>query len=394
MDDVVRAERRVLAVLTTGRQDYGILRSTLLLLRDDPRFNLRLYVGGMHLKERFGRSVQMVHDDGLEIARTLDFVDEPPAPVADAARAVSLTGAALERDRPEALVLVGDRFETLAAGLAATLMRVPIVHLHGGEETEGAIDNSMRHALTKLSHLHLVSHGDHAERVLQMGEDPAHVVVVGAAGLDNRYRTDLPDRHELERGLGFSLAGQVAIVTVHPTTLAVDSIGAVSAIAAAMASVPCRYVVTQPNADEGGAAIRAFWDAWAAGRPDVRVVEALGERRYWGLLRCAAVVLGNSSSGLIEAPACGVPVVNVGDRQKGRLRPPALVRDVGPDSDAIRRALLDALGPAAEEWREAARAAYPEGPAARRIIEAIARWQPTQPPRKAFVPRDAVSVFQ
>jgi UDP-hydrolysing UDP-N-acetyl-D-glucosamine 2-epimerase len=239
----------------------------------------------------------------------------------------------------------------------------------------------MRHALTKLSHLHLVSHRYHAERVAQMGEDPESVIVVGAPGLDNLYRDDLPDLQALECELDFSLGGEFAIVTVHPTTLAVHPLQDVRAIATAMESVPLRYVVTQPNADEGGVSLREFWQGWAQGRSNVLLVDALGERRYWGLLRYAACVLGNSSSGIIEAPAAGVPALNVGDRQKGRLRGSPLIADVPPEPHAITQALRDVVA----HRRARVRPPRAEGPAAPRIVEAIARWNPGRPPRKAFV---------
>ena len=382
----MRPNARV-AVLTTGRQDFGILRSTLTALRDAPAMELVLLAGGMHLRERFGRTIEHVRAAGFAPERELDFVGEPPAPAADAARALGQVAEALEALRPDCLLLAGDRHETLAAGVAATLARVPIVHLHGGEESEGAVDNAMRHALTKLSHLHLVSTALHARRVLQMGETPDSVVVVGAPGLDNAHRTDLPDRGALERRLGTPLRAPVVVVTMHPATLGGDPVAEVSAVAAAMERVPATYVITQANADHGGERIRAFWTAWASGRTGVALVEALGDSYYWTLLREAAAMLGNSSSGIIEAPALGLPVVNVGDRQRGRAADPMLVRHVPADADAIARALAAAL--AAGPGRAGAEAGQwdgrpPAGPAAPRIVAALAAWEPPSPPRKAF----------
>jgi UDP-hydrolysing UDP-N-acetyl-D-glucosamine 2-epimerase len=373
----------VLAVLTTGRQDYGILRSTLVLLRQDPRFSLQLWVGGMHLKERFGLTVDLIRRDAFEIGAEHDFLAEPPEPVQDTARATSSVGRAVSAVRPEALVLVGDRSETLAAGLAASIAGIPIVHLHGGEESEGAIDNAMRHALTKLSHLHLVSHPLHAHRVIQMGEDPSTVIVVGAPGLDNLYRADLPDRTALEQELRCSLAPPVVLVTMHPTTLGEDPEAEVGAVASAMEQVNATYIITQPNADAGGTAILSFWKRWVHARSRTLLVDALGDSRYWGLLRIADAVLGNSSSGIIEAPNAGVPTINVGDRQRGRLRHPA-TRDVPAQAVPIATALRIALRPGARADVAAAPPVYPVGPAAPRIIEALAAWHPDMPPRKRF----------
>ena len=173
----ILGNRKRIAVLTTGRQDYGVLRSTVHSMHNDPELDMRLWVGGMHLKERFGTSRDLIHSEGIPIAQELDFLGEPPNPIEDSSRAMTMVGNVLVSEFPDALLLVGDRSETLAAGMAATLATVPIIHLHGGEETEGAIDNAMRHALTKLSHLHLVSHPSYGKRVEQMGEDTENVVV-------------------------------------------------------------------------------------------------------------------------------------------------------------------------------------------------------------------------
>lgn len=373
-------EVRRIAVLSSGRQDYGILRSTIFLLRASPEFMTLVWAGGAHLRPRFGEPLELFRRDGLTPDRTLEFVAEPPEPAGDAARALVAAAAALAADRPDALLLMGDRTETLAAGLAATVEGVPIVHLHGGEETEGAIDNACRHALTKLSHLHLVSHPAHATRIVQMGEEPATVVVVGAPGLDNRYRVDLPGREQLERSLGLSLEPPVVLVTMHPTTLGDAPEAEVEAVATAMTAVPATYVITAPNADAGGVAIRDFWRHWVSGRPRTVLVETLGETRYWGMLGLGDAVLGNSSSGIIEAPVAGIPVVNVGDRQKGRLRVGSIA-DVPARADAVARGLRAAL---AGGRAVAGAAGYPEGPAAPRIIGALRRWDAPRPPRKTF----------
>ena len=376
-------DSRRVAILTTGRQDYGLLRSTLLQMDDDGRLSRRLWVAGMHLNARFGQTIKLIRDDHITIDREVAFVGEPPDPLLDASRALIEMGRALEADRPAALLLTGDRSETLAAGVAATLVRVPIAHLHGGEETEGAIDNVCRHALTKLSHLHLVSHETHARRVAQMGEDPTNIVVVGAPGLDNMYRQDLPDRTTLAGVLSMPLLPPLVLVTVHPTTLGDDPLLEVRSIAAAMENVEATYVVTQPNADVGGEVIRDFWIGWSRGRARVQALDALGVRMYWGLLKIVDAVLGNSSSGIIEAPAVGVPAVNVGDRQRGRLRHPATL-DVPPTAHAVEQGLRWALDRDTRERVRQIPSPYPPGPAAPRIVEALARWQPPVPPRKRF----------
>lgn len=371
-----------LAILTTGRQDYGILRSTILLLRRTPGIETKIWAGGMHLDRRFGKPLALFAADGIAPDRELGFLSNPPDPALDAAGALEQTAAALKADTPDALILLGDRAETLCAAVAATVSQVPIVHLQGGEESEGSIDNACRHAVTKLSHLHLVSHPLHAKRVMQMGEDPASVIVVGAPGLDNASRNDLPDRSELEAALGCALKSPIVLVTLHPTTLGGPADEEVIATAAAMAQVRATYVVTSPNSDEGGSVIREYWGTWSASRKNVIVTESLGERRYWALLKLAAAVLGNSSSGIIEAPAIGVPVINVGDRQRGRLRYGS-VTDVPAETPAIANALSAAIaaGPTRAEDLDQA---YPSGPAAPRVVKAIQQWTIPRPPRKSF----------
>lgn len=372
---------RRIAVLTTGRQDYGILRSTLFALEGAADFNLLLIAGGMHLRERFGRTIDNILADGLPISRTVDFVGEPPASARDAGRAVDVIGVALAELEPDALILVGDRHETLAAGLAATLVRVPIVHLHGGEESEGAMDNQMRHALTKLAHLHLVSHETHARRVIQMGEDPRTVIVVGAPGVDNAFRADLPDRAELGAELGIALEDPIVLVTVHPTTLGIkgdDPEGEVAAAAAALSEITATYVISSPNSDEGGEAILSFWEQWTDKRSHARVFRNLGERRYWALLKLSAAVVGNSSSGIIDAPSIGIPSINVGDRQKGRL-PLGAVTHVPAESAAIGTALRAALASG-----RSTPAVPATGSAAARILDALREWSLPDPPRKSF----------
>lgn len=362
-----------IAVLTTGRQDWGILRSTCLELRQ--RGELVLLAGGMHCEPRFGGTLQHLIDEGFapEQLRWAGAGSDAPAH-AQSAEALRLVGEALERLRPDGLLLVGDRFETAAAALAATVARIPIAHLHGGEETAGAIDNALRHAITKLAHLHLVSHAHHARRVIALGEDPATVHVVGAPALDNLHREDLATRAELAQHLGIPLAAPVVLVTLHPATLGGAPAVEVAAMLAAMDRVPATYVITLPNVDPGAAVIRQQL-VEAGQRPGRRAVEALGERRYFGLLRVADAMLGNSSSGIIEAPVLRLPVVNIGDRQKGRLRADNVL-DVAADAGAIATALGRALDPAFRATLSE-RGPFGDGRSAPRIYELLAAWRPS-----------------
>jgi UDP-hydrolysing UDP-N-acetyl-D-glucosamine 2-epimerase len=374
---------RTIAILTTGRQDWGILHSSAVAIRAHPDLRLRLLAGGMHLSSRHGSTVDDIRADGFEPDALLDWLgDGPRDPSADeqAGAALIAVGAELRASPVDALVLAGDRLETAAAALAATVCRVPIVHLHGGEQTFGAFDDALRHAITKLAHLHLVSRQEYAARVIAMGEDPAMVHVVGAPGLDAIVRSDLPDRTTLAADLGIELRPPVVVVTVHPTTLDADPAAAARAVATAMDKVPATYVVTLPNVDPGAAAVRDLLQAAASG-PGRVAVASLGERRYWGLLGFADAMIGNSSSGVAEAPELGLPVVNVGDRQAGRLRHGGVV-DVPADGDAVAAALLGVLAPGfrsavTEPGRQPA-----DGRAGERVAHIIAGWHPSIPPRK------------
>jgi UDP-N-acetylglucosamine 2-epimerase (non-hydrolysing)/GDP/UDP-N,N'-diacetylbacillosamine 2-epimerase (hydrolysing) len=280
----------------------------------------------------------------------------------------------------DALLLVGDRYETAAAAIAATLARVPLIHVHGGEQTFGAFDDALRNAITKLSHLHLVSHEEHRRRVIAMGEDPAAVRVVGAPGLDAAVRPDLPDRAALAAWLDIALDPPVVIVTVHPATLEDDPAAAARAVVAAMDEVDARYVITLPNADPGAAEVRELM-ARAAAAPGRVAVEALGERRYWGLLRVADAMVGNSSSALVEAPAVDLPAVDVGDRQAGRRRETNVI-EAPADGAAVVAALRRALDPATRDAVRATHGPLADGAAGHRIADIIARWRPPSPPRK------------
>lgn len=294
-------------VLNTGRQDWGILRSTCYALRG--RCDLRILSGGMAVLPRFGDVATSIAGEGFVVER-VDWSAGSGEIEFETSAALAAIGAALRAHPCDAFVLVGDRFETAAAALAATVLGVPIVHLHGGEETEGAFDNALRHAISKQAHLHFTSHAIYAQRLVQMGEDPASVIIAGAPGLDNLQRDDLPGRAELEGSLGIELASPLVLVAVHPTTLAVDPVADARAVVAAMSAVDATYVVTLPNADPGGMGVR---EVLSTKRGRLVTVEALGERRFWGVLKLADAMLGNSSSALIEAPAVALPAVNVGD---------------------------------------------------------------------------------
>lgn len=369
--------RRRLAALTTGRQDWGILRSTCTLLNQDPDWDLRLLVGGMHLSTRFGRTEFELREDGFEAAESLPWIDDEHATEAldQAGRAIRAVGGALVRQRPEALLVVGDRFETAAAAMAATIGRVPVIHLHGGEETEGSIDNALRHAITQMAQLHLVSHEVHRERVISMGMDPSTVHVVGAPGLDNLRREDLPGPAELSRRLGLELNSPLVVVTLHPATASSTTPQEeAAALCEAMDAVDATYVITLPNTDPGHLLLREHLIG-ASKKPRRVAVDALGSRLYWGLLRLAAAMLGNSSSAIIEGSALGLPAVNIGSRQQGRLRGENVI-DAPPEAAAIATALTEALSPATRRRLQGKAGPFGSGRSASLILDRLRAWRP------------------
>lgn len=373
-----------LAVLTTGRQDWGLLRPLCEALRDAPDFDLKVIAGGMACSPAFGRIVDQIRVNGFEVAAELDWSPESEDALVQTGRALMLVGDALRSNIPDALILLGDRYETVAVALAATLLKIPLVHLYGGEETEGAFDNAFRHAITKMSHLHLVAHEAYARRVLQMGEDISSVHVVGSLGVDNIKKRKLPSKLELESDLKIPLIPPVGLVTVHPTTLSREGkIDEIQAIIGAMDRYPATWIVTLPNADPGNEAIRQAFLDMAARNRKVFVVSALGEERYLGLMALSAFALGNSSSGITEAPSLKVPTINVGDRQKGRIRS-ASVLDVPCDTDAILAAILKAESEDFGNMISGQSSIFGDGDAAEKIIAVLRAWIPPNPPLKPF----------
>ena len=272
-------------------------------------------------------------------------------------------------DNEDAVLLVGDRYETAQEAVEATRARKPIVHLHGGEVTEGASDDAFRNAITKMAHLHLVSTEEHGRRVKAMGEDPSTVHVVGAPGLDNMHRDDLPGRKLLELRLGMELKPPVVIVTLHPATLGADVREELESIQKAIQAIPATYVITSSNTDPGHEAVR--WN---------RVTYSLGARDYWGLMKIADAMLGNSSSGLIEAPMVKLPVVNVGDRQKGRLRAKNVIQT--DPCYGVTVALRQALSREFRAWMADCESPYGDGKSGQRIANLLGEWVPPSPARK------------
>ncbi len=367
---------RTIGVVTVARSDYGHLVPLLEQIRTAPALRLQLFVGGSHLSERFGLTVAAIEADGWPITERIATPSEADAPAdVAAAAAASLAGfaRAFARHRPDLILVLGDRLEMLSAAVAALPLTIPVAHVHGGEVTEGAIDEQARHAITKLSHLHFPAAEPYARRILQMGEEPWRVHCCGAPGLDRLARLAVLSREELGRRIGLPLRRPTLLVTFHPVTLEPgETAHHVDELAAALGAAEGDMVITYPGADSMHRTVVERLETLAAERPGTRLVAALGEDTYCSLLREADVMIGNSSSGLIEAPSFGLPVVNVGSRQRGRLRA-ANVIDVGHGRDEILTGLQRARDPAFRRFLTGMTNPYGDGRAAPRIVAVLGR---------------------
>lgn len=363
------------AIFTSGRQDWGILGPVAHALANTDLVEPVIIAGGMHGRGEVPQELEGIRvDDYIE---TLPSGDRPRAIAQAAGLTTTLLAGSLERLRADALLIAGDRTETLGAATAATCLALPIIHLHGGEESTGAIDNACRHAITKLAQVHFVAHPNYARRLHAMGERPERVVVSGAPALDRLWSDPRLDSFKLARSLGLKTLGSpLVLVTHHPATL--GSVNPEDEAAAVIEGVldalqgegGATVVVSAPNCDSGGQAIDARIRKTAGCDARFVWVQTLGSQRYFSLMSRAAVMVGNSSSGLLEAPSFDLPVVNIGDRQKGRLRI-GPVRDVEPIAQHIREAIKEALAREASYPREPQATSLGDGHAAQRIATAL-----------------------
>lgn len=340
--------KRKICVVTGARADYGLLYWLMTEVAADPELQLQVIATGMHLSPKFGLTYQQIEEDGFAIDARVEMLlssDSPVGITKSIGMGVLGFSDALDRLRPDILVVLGDRFEVLAAAQAALIARVPIAHIHGGEATEGAFDESIRHAVTKMAQWHFVAAGAYRKRVIQMGEAPERVFDFGAPGLDALTGLKWLDRAQLEAALGMSLGHPLFLVTYHPVTLKAESpaLGMAEVLAGVGEFPDATAVLTHPNSDTGGHALSDCIDAWVAERPGrAKAFVSLGQLRYLSLMRQADVVIGNSSSGLTEAPALKKASVNVGDRQKGRLKASSVI-DAAEDRTDITSAIEKAL---------------------------------------------------
>ena len=368
--------RRKICVVTGSRADYGLLSGLLREISRDPALELQLVVTGSHLAPQLGFTCRQIEADGYTIAARVDMqfdTDTAAGVTRSTGLAVTGFGAVFESSRPDILVLLGDRFEILAAAQAALLARVPIAHLHGGELSEGAFDESIRHAVTKMAQWHFVAAEPYRKRVVQLGEAPERVFCFGAPGLDLLNELEWLDRSALESDLGIAFNSPLFLITYHPVTLSDASpADAMREIFGALEGFPgSSMIFTYPNADPGGRVLIECIEDFVARHPArARACPSLGQHRYMSLMRHADVVLGNSSSGLIEAPALRRATVNIGDRQKGRLKATSVI-DTGETQAEIAAGIEAALAPEFRSRLPVTVSLYGEGNVSTRIKDVL-----------------------
>lgn len=335
---------RRICVVTGTRAEYGLMRGLIAGLRDDDAFELQLVATGMHLSPEFGLTWREIEADGVAIDERVEILLSSDSPVGvSKAMGLGMIGFAetFARLKPDLLVVLGDRFEILAAAAAALVAGIPIAHIHGGETTEGAFDEAIRHSVTKMSHLHFVAAAPYRDRVIQLGEAPERVFLVGGLGIDAIKALPLLDRAALEAELDFKLGERNLLITFHPPTLEPGEAGEqMQALFDALDTLdPSTHLIfTMPNADAGGRELATMVDRFVADRDHARAFTSLGQFRYLSCMRHMDGVVGNSSSGLIEAPSFGIGTVNIGDRQAGRLKTGSVI-DCAPQQGAIEAAL-------------------------------------------------------
>lgn len=370
-----QAKMRRIAVVTTSRADYSHLYWVLKALEDHPDVDLRLIVSGAHPAPSFGFSEQQIKDDGFQIEATVEALIDSDSDIGMAKTiGVATLGLAdvLGRLRPDILLLIADRYEMLAPASVATALRIPIAHIEGGEISEGAIDDAIRNALTKLSHVHFVSTDLARQRVMAMGEEAWRVIRAGAPSLDHLTHSELLKQSELEEVLELRLAEPPKVIAFHPVTLSEDSDAEVSALFAALDQLTGPFVFCFPNADVGHQGIIDRAQAFCKRRIDARLFINLHPIHYWSLLRHAQWMMGNSSSGIMETPSLALPCINIGLRQKGRESALNII-DVPGEKDAIISAVELAESTSFKAGLAGMVNPYGDGQAASKIVETLTR---------------------
>ena len=367
---------RKVCIFTSTRADWGLQRGVAELIRESDGLQLQLLVSGSHLSEKHGMTVNEIVADGFAVDARVDilqFDDSSTGICKSMGLALSGYGESLDHLKPDLLMILGDRYESFCVAAASQVQRVPVAHIHGGETTEGAVDEAFRHSITKMAHLHFPCCEEYRRRIIQQGEDPERVFNVGALGIENIRKVPLMDRKELAASILFNLDRPFFLVTFHPVTLEDATAGEQfeDLLSALDQFAGHGIVFTKANADTDGQVVNDRIDAYAAEHPErCLVVASLGLKRYLSAMKICDAVVGNSSSGILETPAFGVPTVNIGDRQRGRLRTRSII-DCEPDNGAIVAAIQKALDPQFRDSLQGLEHPCEQENTAARIVEKI-----------------------
>lgn len=371
---------RKICVVTGTRAEYGLLSRLIRMIDESEKTRLQLIATNMHLSPSYGETYKEIEADGFKIDRKLPIIEEGKndavATLKSMAKAVAGFADAYNELKPDMLVVLGDRYEILAAATAALIMRIPIAHISGGDVTEGAFDDAIRHSITKMSHLHFPSTEEYRKRVIQLGEQPDRVFNVGALGVENTKMIPLMDKDEIEKDIDFKLDDNTILVTYHPVTLgnrtAKDDIG--DFMAALDECKNLRVVFTMPNSDTGGQFIADAINNFVAKNPTrAKAYRSLGVVRYLSVMRQVAAVVGNSSSGIVEVPSFGIPTLNIGDRQKGRLAADS-VYNCSPETQSILNGLDIVMSPSFKQKATETLNPYEKEGTAKAIFDVISSY--------------------
>jgi GDP/UDP-N,N'-diacetylbacillosamine 2-epimerase (hydrolysing) len=383
---------RKICVVTGARAEYGLLRWVMEGIREAPDLELQLIATGMHLSPQYGLTFKEIEKDGFSIDRKVEMlVGSDTATGVAKSMGLGLIGVgdALQQLQPDLMLVLGDRFEILSAVAAALAARLPVAHLHGGEATEGAFDEAIRHAITKMSHLHFVAAEEYRNRVIQLGEHPDRVFLVGGLGVDSIRKLALLERPALEASLDFELGAKSLLVTFHPVTLedSTSTLQMAELLAVLGSMAETRLIFTMPNADPESQALSEMIQAFVDTHANARAFASLGQLRYLSCVQHVDGVVGNSSSGLTEVPSLAKGTINIGDRQKGRLKAASVI-DCEPDRQAIEAALQRLYSPEFQATLENARNPYGEGGASEKIVEIIREYPLESILKKSFYDLD------
>lgn len=381
---------RKICFITGTRAEYGLLSRLMKMVQDDNSTQLQIIATNMHLSPKFGNTYQEIENDGFVIDKKIpileDGKDDANATLKSMAKALSGFADAYDELKPDMVVVLGDRYEILAAAAAALIERIPIAHIHGGEITEGAYDDAIRHSITKMSHLHFASTEEYRKRIIQLGEQPDRVFYVGALGVENIKKLPLLNKAEIEESIHFKLDQNTVLVTYHPVTLGPHSAEQdIKEFTAALeARRDLRVVFTMPNSDTGSNVIVDAINKFVENNPNRAIAyKSLGLKRYLSVMKFCCAVVGNSSSGLLEGPSFGIPTLNIGNRQKGRIAADS-VYNCDTDKFSILQGLDTIMSPSFKQKAVATHNPYDKGGTAQAIFDVISTYPLDELKQKYF----------